>query len=182
MLPRLGDRDDAAGPGGSEIDLPSRSHAGDREKAPEGMGVGSLHLVAQWDEHLMLSVTFYVFQLQKLKVEPVLLHYLSRMGALKGCKIYLKPSRDRPAFMRHDGRPCFSLYFIWFCNIVYRSRIEDGDDYKAEGMPVQLHFPRRAHVSNKRCASCSLGYIGSSLPCEWVVSLVIVTYEVGGLF
>lgn len=37
MFPRLGDRDDAAGPGGSEIDLPSRSHAGDREKAPEGV-------------------------------------------------------------------------------------------------------------------------------------------------
>ncbi|RRT37109.1 hypothetical protein B296_00057993 [Ensete ventricosum] len=113
----------------------------------------------------MLSVTFYVFQLQKLKVEPVLLHYLSRMGALKGCKIYLKPSRDRPAMY-------VSRYTSSGFVTLYRSRIEDGDEYKAEGMPVQLHFPRRAHVSNKRCASCSLGYIGSSLPGEWVVSLV----------
>ncbi|URE35624.1 hypothetical protein MUK42_06376 [Musa troglodytarum] len=51
--------------------------------------------------------------------------------------------------------------------LLSRSRIENGDEYKAEGMPVQLHFPRRAYVSNKSCTSCSLGYIGSSLPGEW---------------
>ncbi|URE35628.1 hypothetical protein MUK42_06376 [Musa troglodytarum] len=52
--------------------------------------------------------------------------------------------------------------------LLSRSRIENGDEYKAEGMPVQLHFPRRAYVSNKSCTSCSLGYIGSSLP-GWTV-------------
>lgn len=55
MLLRLGDRDDAAGPGGSEIDLPSRSHAGDREKAPEGEGVRFLVLMA------LLSRLFLAF-------------------------------------------------------------------------------------------------------------------------
>jgi hypothetical protein len=39
--------------------------------------------------HLKLNRVFFVFQLQKLKVEPVLLHYLSRLTILQGIVIQI---------------------------------------------------------------------------------------------
>ncbi|KAG6526663.1 hypothetical protein ZIOFF_016664 [Zingiber officinale] len=79
-------------------------------------------------------------QLQKLKVEPVLVHYLSRMSALRGS------------------------------TSVIQSRVENDYKYKTKGMPLQLHFSWRANISDESCTTCRLGYIGSALSCGSISS------------
>ncbi|XP_020103244.1 uncharacterized protein LOC109720498 isoform X3 [Ananas comosus] len=113
-------------------------------------------------------------QLQKLKVEPVLLHYLSRMSVLQArsyskdaAKELLVPFWNRGrgrGYESYDHFPPTPYPKSWVNQKMFGIGTEDDYKHKIEGMPLQLHVSWWSHLSNKSCATCSVEHIGFAFP------------------
>jgi len=136
---------------------------------------GTTYSVFQLFCHSQKHYAFYFnlsSQLQKLKVEPVLLHYLSHMRALQGNDSwFIYHSRQvKQILSGYENNLSYFLRLRTMPTLLCRVGVEDDYKYKTEGMPLQLHVSWWSHVSDKSCSSCGLGCIRFTFPSEWLSS------------
>lgn len=102
-------------------------------------------------------------QLQKLKVEPVLLHYLSHIRALQG---------QHPSALTDIKWPQITATAILLNSVSSgrhgRPGAEDDHEHQTEGVLVQLHITWWPNVSHKSRSARSLGCTELALSCEYM--------------